>query len=85
MTRSAAGATAQYQVEGAREDGRCRLALLYITRAKPAWREKLLFFAVNPASDVEAQLKQAVEGCLTSDAESEFKCRGPLLDVTGDC
>lgn len=84
MTRSAAGATAQYQVEGATEDGRCRLALIYITHPEPAWREKPLFFAVDPGGDVDAQLEQAVEGCLTGDADSEFRCDGPLLDITGD-
>ncbi|MDT0634626.1 hypothetical protein [Spectribacter hydrogenoxidans] len=84
MTRSAAGATAQYQVEGATEDGRCRLALIYITHPEPAWREKPLFFAVDPGGDIGAQLEQAVEGCLTGDANSEFQCDGPLLDVTED-
>lgn len=79
MTRNAAGAMVQYVVEGEAEQGGCQLGMIYMQHPNNDWTYKPLHFVVDPAGDIEKQLKETVAACLSGDDAGQ--CRGPLLEV----
>ena len=83
MTSMAAGAGAQYMVEGSTDAGNCKLGMIYMKHPEAGWTYKPLHFVVNPNGDIEAQLKDAVSDCLSGQADSDHQCSGPLLDISG--
>lgn len=83
MTGTTAGANAQYTVEGATEDGHCKLGMIYIQHPNADWTYKPLHFVVDPDGHIEGQLKNAVDGCLSGRTDGNHQCSGPLLDVSG--
>lgn len=83
MTATAAGARVQYLVEEPAGGGYCRLAMIYMQHPDPELTYKPLHFVVDPAGDIETQLKETVAECLSGSAEGDRQCSGPLLDISG--
>lgn len=79
MTRNAAGAMVQYQVEGEAEQGGCQLGMIYMKHPNNDWTYKPLHFVLDPDGDVEKQLKETVAECLSGGHTRQ--CHGPLLEV----
>ena len=83
MTRTAAGAQVQYRVEGATENGRCRLGMIYMQHPEPDWTYKPLHFVLDREGDISTRLGKTVTDCLSGRADSDRQCRGPLLEISG--
>lgn len=84
MTRTAAGASAQYSIQGPTEDGKCKLGMIYMRHPNAEWTYKPLHFVLDPQGDVETELKRTVTDCLEGTADSDQQCSGPLLELSGD-
>lgn len=80
MTGTAAGANAQYVIEGATEDGRCKLGMIYMKHPKSGWTYKPLHFVLDPEGDIETRLREAVADCLEGRTGNNYQCSGPLLE-----
>lgn len=83
VTPMEAGASAQYLVEGADDDGSCKLGMIYMTYPQSEWTYKPLHFVIDPNAGIEAQLKEAVAACLAGRTDHDYQCSGPLLDISG--
>lgn len=81
MTSSAAGASAQYMIEGPTDDGQCKLGMIYLRHPNSDWTYKPLHFVVDPEGNIETQLKKTVEGCLSEGPDAVAVCKGPLLEA----
>ncbi|MFN2289175.1 MAG: hypothetical protein ABR578_12665 [Chromatocurvus sp.] len=83
MPASAAGSMVQYVIDGGAEDGRCRLAMIYMMHPNNEWTYKPLYFVVDPDRDIDSQVKEGVSACINGTADSALRCEGPLLELTG--
>ncbi|MDZ7747529.1 MAG: hypothetical protein U5K43_00725 [Halofilum sp. (in: g-proteobacteria)] len=83
MTTTAAGARAQYVVEGPADDGRCQVGMIYMTHPQSDWTYKPLHFVLERDGDIETRLKETVADCLAGRADGNRQCSGPLLEISG--
>ncbi|MGM0554286.1 MAG: hypothetical protein ACQETK_10975 [Pseudomonadota bacterium] len=83
VTATGAGASVQYLVEGAAETEGCKLGMIYMQHPESEWTYKPLHFVLDPDGDIDAQLKDAVDACLSGQADAGYQCSGPLLEISG--
>jgi hypothetical protein len=82
-TRSAMGGRARYEVKG-RDGARCRVRMWYTANPNPAWVDKPLSMALDPASPFDAQMKKAMQTCLAQDKPGRYACKGPLRGIAAN-
>src|SRR5699024_5085414 len=66
-------ARAAYTIIGP-EDDACRVALVFSDNPNPDWVDAPLAFLIDPKRDADAELKSAVEACLTGNLTEHVDC-----------
>jgi len=76
--------TARYAVEGAADNGQCRLSFVFLDNPNSDWKNTPLYFTVDSEAGFGMEVvKTVMEDCLEGDGEA-YGCEGPLLDRVGD-